>query len=283
MRIMVPLDGSELAERALAPAAVMLHHAQPPRELMLTRTIRDTIMTTDLAQDEAPYALEEAGDACLHYLQTVAKEPFLTDLTISEKIGTGDPARVICAQAQEAQVDFLMLTTHGRSGVVHALLGSVAEAVARHATVPTLIVRPTGETFSDPEHVTCTVALDGSSASEAVITPAAQLVRLFNGTLHLVRVLPDPQTTGQNERAEAYLGALCRHIGQQGVRVTHQLVWGEPVAQIVAVSQQRPTDLVALATHGRTGIDRWLQGSVAFDILRHLAAPTLIVHAPRDA
>jgi nucleotide-binding universal stress UspA family protein len=283
MRIMVPLDGSELAERALAPAATALHHTPPPRELILTRIIRDTLTTTDLAQNDMPFSIEEAGETYFEYLHTIAQQTNLADLTISEKIGTGDPARVICAQAQEAQADFLMLTTHGRSGVAHALLGSVAEAVARHATVPTLIVRPIGATFPNPEHVTCIVALDGSSASEAAITPAVRLVRLFNGSLHLVRVLPDPQTKEQSQQAETRLTALCRRVGQQGVRVTHQLVWGEPVAQIVALSQQRPTDLVALATHGRTGIDRLLQGSVAFDILRHLATPALIVRAQSHA
>jgi nucleotide-binding universal stress UspA family protein len=182
------------------------------------------------------------------------------------------------------------MSCHGRSGLASVVLGSVANEVARKAEIPTLLLRPTLASNYDARSTqpfTVLVPLDGLPLAEQVLEPAAQIAHALHGQLRLLRVLPMP--TGQvlldRDRiaaAEAYLTPLCERFVAAGVPAHQTLAFGDPGTAIIQDAQKGKCDVIALATHGRTGVDRFFMGSVAGWLLEHARLPLLIVrpHAP---
>ncbi len=290
MRMLVPLDGSELAERALAPAAQLMRRAGEGT-LFLVRVV---VNPSVAASDESGYSptaaqsilgLESSVDQ--DYLTSVASRPELAELRVKTIVVMGLPAAAICAQARQHQIDLIVLTSHGRSGLAHLALGSVAEAVARDSRVPTLIVRAEGETLPDIGRFvppTLLVPLDGTALSEAAIEPAQTIAHLLHGTIRLLRVLPQRSFDPAKDQvladlAHKYLTAVHDRLQEAGVNTHRELAWGEPAHEIVQESQRHHVDIVVLATHAYTGMDRLAHGSVAEAVLRQTRLPVLIVSA----
>jgi nucleotide-binding universal stress UspA family protein len=141
--ILVPLDGSERAEYALPLTARLAHHADGT--LVLIRVVN--VATDYWPAIAAPYpsALQAAIDGELEdataYLQRVAASTELAGLNVITTTMYGSAAPVIVAAAVEYHADLIVMCSHGRTGVTHAIMGSVAEKIARHTTVPVLVIR----------------------------------------------------------------------------------------------------------------------------------------------
>jgi nucleotide-binding universal stress UspA family protein len=140
------------------------------------------------------------------------------------------------------------------------------------------------------------VPLDGSKLAELALPEADQMARLSNAPLHLVRVIDVTQMPwygmfaasmdqatyegaieDETKQSDAYLDAVARQYTDSGITVTHELLRGRTVPQLVAVAQSG--DLIVIASHGRGGISRWFLGSVAEDLLRHATVPVLLIRA----
>lgn len=286
MQILVPLDGSSLAERALETACTLAELAPTTSTITLLRVGTYPVITMG-AESLSPMTasvqiMESEIEEATAYLQVVSQQPRLRSLQVNTRVERGDSAKMICAVAHELTADLVILSTHGRTGLSHLILGSVAESVARDAHLPVLLVHATGEALSTPDGSTplnIVVPLDGSSLSEYVLGTAIQLARTLHGTITVLRVLPETSSAHgvTKEEALSYLSTWKEQLNALGIVVNTNLAVGDPAQQILATAQ-RQRGLVALATHGRSGLARWVEGSIAVTLLQRMTLPILIVH-----
>jgi nucleotide-binding universal stress UspA family protein len=205
----------------------------------------------------------------------------------------GDPADWIIAFAGDA--DLIVMTTHGRGAAERALFGSVADRVARHAPVPTLLIRGHDAAAGPPRVARVIVPLDGSALAARALPVAASVARDLGVPIHLVRVLDDDVVRASVAAGPAAAGAYARaqeetrRRAEEDLARQAQALRGQDLTASVAILTGRPgealidaiapTDLVVMTTHGRGGVRRWLLGSVADKLVREAAAPVLLVPA----
>jgi nucleotide-binding universal stress UspA family protein len=262
LRILVPLDGSAEAESILA-AVLPLARLKPVRLTLLGAVPKDTsLRTTESYLAKAERALERKG---------------IEGLT---KVCIGDPVTAILRQASPDRADILAMATHGRSGLRRLLMGSVAEEVVRRASIPLIVCRPRSR-MEGWIHV---VTLDGSSQAEAVLDDLVPLTRLLGATLHLLHVehqIPifgTPRKPGQARDADArsYLERLACQTRARAVSTVVTVRRGAPGPEILRYAAEVRAGLVAMATHGRTGLNRAFLGSVAEAVLRKATCPLML-------
>jgi nucleotide-binding universal stress UspA family protein len=257
LRILLPLDGSSEAEGILA-AVLPLSERRPLRLTLLN------VIPKHVARPEAEAYLARAMSALRRPGVQVRSESCL-----------GDPASAIVAHAVSERADLIAMTTHGRSGLRRLLLGSVTEQVLRRAPFPLITCR-SGCRMAGWAHV---VALDGSPRAESILDDVLPLTRLLGATLHLLHV----RTRAAGPQVGGYLQRIARHCAGDGVEVTTAVREGPAIREILRYAEEVRAGLVALATHGRTGLDRALMGSVAEEVLRRTSCPLLLRREVRRA
>ncbi len=189
-RILVPLDGSSRAERAL-PVAARIAQAEGG-SVVLFRALPIPLLSASLFGQDASseWLLEEEVAGATAYLDDLKASQVLRDIAVSCVVQDGDPAQVILEYAEAHQVDLIVLCSHGRSNLGRWVLASVAEHLVRHAPMPILVLHTDGATpleTNAPEHLFCAlVPLDGSTLAEAALGPA----------IHLATALAAPQPAG---------------------------------------------------------------------------------------
>jgi nucleotide-binding universal stress UspA family protein len=199
------------------------------------------------------------------------------------------------------------MSTHGRTGLARWTLGSVAEKVARAANVPLLLVRSFRRTSKGdlepivPEEIPfrrMLVPVDGSETSMSVLGPAGKFAQLYGSNVLVLHVetpyvpptpvlpgmdvvLPHmvPPATPSNE--DDVTAKAAHRFEQLGLQATRLTTVGEPASEILDLSVNRGIDLLALGTHGRSGLARWALGSIAERVLRSGEVPILLVRAAR--
>lgn len=310
-RIIVPLDGSPFAEQALPLAATIARRAGGV--LTLVR-VHVPPPAPGPGQDAslASFDLDAADRASTgEYLQRMAAHTgegaaLRTGTTL---VDASTPAEAICREAAETGAAMIVMSTHGRTGVRRALLGSVADGVLRRATVPVLLWHPADVPSPEVpalEHVL--VALDGSTWAEQAVPPAAALAEALGARLTLARVVahvvrpvatelaaisatpyagvtyvpPEVDyeaTMRELERSRGYLAKLAERVraSHRALPVGVQAVTGEdPGAVVARLAGEVHADVVALATHGR-GASRLVVGSTVDHVLRARRGATLVV------
>jgi len=250
LRILLPLDGSSEAEGILA-AVLPLSERRPLRLTLLSAVPKH------VGRPAMDAYLARAGRALGH-----------SDVDVRAESCLGDPAAAIVAHAISDRADLIAMTTHGRSGLRRLLMGSVTEKVLRQAPLPLITCRSGGR-MEGWAHV---VALDGSPRAESILDDVLPLTRLLGATLHLLHVRTGPS----DPPAAGYLQRIARHCAGDGVEVTTAVREGPAIREILRYAEEVRAGLVALATHGRTGLDRALMGSVAEEILRKSTCPLLL-------
>jgi len=189
------------------------------------------------------------------------------------------------------------MATHGRSGINRWLLGSVAEKVIRGSSNPLLLVRADDDQQgTDAALHSIIVPLDGSALAESVLPMVVQVAKVFDADLLLLRAfelpasayygrenyLPNYQELTDQFCAEAqhYLDAQVAALKAQGLsRVSSLLREGVGAEEIIRCARERPRSLIAMCTHGRSGVKRWVLGSVTEKVVRHSGDPVLVVSA----
>jgi len=235
-RILVPLDGSKRAERAV-PVAARLARASHGSVVLLRAISMPIEFWPAFAIPEAKLA--EAGfdadrDSVEMYLADVTRSPALNGVPTETEVRFGLPASTILAVAHASHADLIVLCSHGYTGMTHWVLGSVAEKVARHAPIPVFVLREGGPVPAGPHPditrpLRALVSLDGSSHAKAALEPAAKLVAALAapeaGSLHLVRVVKPvtPEYEGQDpegreqflHKAKRYLSFTAEHLRER--------------------------------------------------------------------
>jgi nucleotide-binding universal stress UspA family protein len=269
-KVLIPLDGSELALAALYTLRPLLIGATKP-EVTLLRVLGDS---------EAQAATEELDRA-----RALLEAWGLTTATILER--EGDAADRILACAEALGVDLVAMSSHGHSGVTRMVRGSVAERVLRRCTAPLLLCTPQSGGVGDyPAFRQILVPLDGSELAEQILPDVEKIALACESEVTLLRVdglLAMPPSVGATPRAwdpehiEKALSPLNPQrdaLQQAGVTVGRQVAYGSPADQVLRAAQK--TDLIAMTTHGRSGASRWFFGSVAEAVLREAACPLLV-------
>jgi len=260
--VLVPLDGSPLAESVLDPVvrlvkatqgSILLFHAVTPVESFGTSA--------------SEFVTKERKRAAL-YLARLAEKVGDPGIGIEERVVTGEPSRAIATTAGKEKVDLIAMSTHGRSGVREWALGSVAERVLRSTLIPALIFRgkPVGR-FSIRRIL---IPLDGSETSMQVLEPACDLAESLMAEIFLLHVGRHiPETV---ERA-------VRQVKRRRIPEKMILRKGDPTKVILQTAKDLDCDLVAMTPTGASQKERIFFGSVAEEILKKVERPVLMVRS----
>ncbi|HEY7270963.1 MAG TPA: universal stress protein [Dehalococcoidia bacterium] len=288
-KIVVPLDGSHLAETALCRLWQLKGLGR--QEVVLVGVITDT--------DEAVQGLdaytEKAQVLMAAYLHDTAKKLELqADVTTQLRFGKADVE--VRKVADSIGADFVLLTTHGRSGFERWSVGSVADKIIRGADRPTLVIGPRAmkqEPLREIKRIL--VPLDGSEVGEKAVSVGAQWAKALDASLHIVRVVSlaplmasDPLTgyypaemiTAVEDAASEYLKEIAGRPGLGTVKAS--IMHGDAATELTSYVEGNAIDLVIMTSRGRGGAARTVLGSTA-DRMLHGPAPVLILPSTSSA
>lgn len=299
--ILVPLDGSELAEQALATASRLVHGGEGGL-LHLVTVHHPPLPPPSLGGMSAyPGIDEDARDQEIRYLEKVAARVRTEVPRVHVSVQEGwPPAQALVRYIEANGVDAVVMTSHGRTGFSRLWLGSVAENLIRRSPVPVICLRKQGTDMRKGGETLerLLLPLDGSAEAEAILEPALTFARRWeNLTLELLRVVEPvpvwepamgnvftpapPDMTRVQLEANRYLHDLAMKVRAAGFRVHAEvLVDQNPASVIVEHAQRLPGTAVAMTTHGRGGLGRLVLGSVADKVLRSATGPVLTQLAP---
>jgi nucleotide-binding universal stress UspA family protein len=296
--ILVPVDGSEMAERALAYATriaapadgnVILLRAEALTMRRRPKVVSaDPMLTTWLvpADPNARITLEAAAAGA--QADGVAAE---VDFQRYRR-GGAMAAEAILDAIRERQPDLVVMSTHGRSGLARWRYGSVADQVVRGADVPVMLVPATvTRPWPTARPLRILVPLDGSVLAEEILVPIGRLAEQLGAELLVLRVVePLPPSVRANtphsiaslqERglatARSYLARTLDRIRLVDKAVSARAIVGHPSTAIADAAREADVDLIAMVTHGRGGLKRLIMGSVAAATLQRATVPLLLI------
>ncbi|MGH2442830.1 MAG: universal stress protein [Chloroflexota bacterium] len=297
-RILVPLDGSRLAESVL------------PVVSTVAAAWNSTVILVHILERGAPSEVHgerhlRSPAEATEYLQTVAGTLRSKQVTVElhcHDAPEGDVAKSIVAHAEEHRANLILLCTHGSGRVKHILSGSIAQQVLHRGSIPVLLVRPEimekRETFSAQIIL---VPLDATAAAEVALAPATEIAKSLGARLHLVMVVP----TGDSARSERpaatllptavsaaleleeqhahdYLEDLAGSIRGPALTVTTEVRRGSTASALAEEAAEPGIDLVVVATHGKAGLQAIWAGSVTAQLLTRTHAPVLLLRRVED-
>ena len=297
-KVLVPLDGSKTAEKVLPLARCFARGLQVPVELLGVVDLAE--MARHVTADQVSIIrtlVEDATRRFENYLEGVAKN-FPTG-SVRCTVQKGNAAEAIVESAATEKNTLIAIATHGRSGLDRWLLGSVAEKVLRGASNPVLLVRATEKAplWDMATLKRIVVPLDGSELSERILPYVEALARHLDLQVTLVGVYSSPLVaggggdgfyTGQMDaliasvraETEAYLASKTEEMKRQGLNnVSFAAKEGREADEIIAMARETPDTLIAMCTHGRSGVQRWVLGSVTETVVRHTSDPVLVIRA----
>ncbi len=286
-RLLVPLDESPLAETILPVAEEWAKEEEA--EVILVRALPGP---PSLAAADSELQGRAVGEAET-YLKAVAERLERRGVKRARwGVWHEEPAAAIAQAGAEYGVEMVAMATHGRSGLSRLVLGSVAEAVIRAVQVPVLLMR--GQSAWKPWATgKVLVPLDGSESAEAILPVVERLagprdltIVLFNAVEPLASAAlseaptrPDQLMALRRGDAERYLAKVAEALWGKGLRAECAVKFGKPAETIAAFAGREQADLIAMATHGRSGLGRLLLGSVAAGVLKGASVPVLLFRA----
>lgn len=277
-RILVPLDGSELAESSFP---YVKHIAKKLNSEVI-------LMMVCLPSNYAELPLKA-------YIKNKVKEFQAKGIKTNSKILRGEAAPAILDFAQKNDIDLIVMSAHGSSGASRWSLGSCATKVLQKTNKPTLLVKSKkikAKTFN-ADLKKFLVSLDGSQFSEAIIPYIKELTKINKPDVTLIRVIEPvtlPFTTGYiehekyekeimeraKEEASRYLQKKKEIFEQEEIKASTALLKGHPANEILNYAEENNISLIAITTHGYTGITKWAYGSVAANIIESSSIPVLL-------
>ena len=297
--IMVPTDGSGFDREAIRVALRTAERNDAKVRLVRVLATGSFFGPTPKAEAtgvEADLTCSER-DRAMRELYALAAECRATSKAdISIDLHAGPVNDVLQGYARRNDVDLIVISTHGRSGLSRLSLGSVTDSLIRHTTIPVLVVKPS-TSYLNPQardvFRRIIVPLDGSMLAEQILPRVLTLANLEEAEVTLLNVLV-PQSYSQKEIAapnlpwwdkdisvaQSYLFRVAGKLRRAGVPVTTDIVISENIAGAIGdFASRENADLIAIATHGRGGLNRMLRGSVA-DAVMHSTRMSMLVFKP---
>ena len=295
-KLLVPLDGSRLAE-AVLPAARLLAEQFEATVSLLHVLERDA---PEVVHGEPHLRSVQEADA---YLERVAERCACQGASVESHVHPSeerDVAVSIIEHAREFGADLILLTTHGWGGMRDLLVGSIAQQVLGRGALPVLLVRPTGDA-SPFEVRSLLVPLDRTKEHDGAVLPVVEmLATVLHSSVHFVVAVATlgtitrdaaaaavltPTATRlalqmEEDEARAYLERIAQDLRAAELSVTLEVRRGEAANCIVAAAKTTMADLIVMATHGRAGWGAFWAGSVASKLLSRTQQPLLLVRVP---
>jgi nucleotide-binding universal stress UspA family protein len=292
-KILVPLDGSELAERALDPALAIARARDAQVLLLSVPSYHQVVPPASTGYGlVAPNHIVDLGrEDAQDYLAGLQSQARCSDCSIQTVVVEGDVAGCIVDKAAAEQVDLIVMTTHGYSGFTRWMLGSITERVLRGAPCPVLVVRQAIPLCK------ALIPLDGSSRAQEALEPGLELARILGCQVTLLRADQGEDLSsveqgllqmagagacqelveGTEDRLAYYLECLARQYRSPDLVIETAVVQAKPAEAILTYAEAEGIDLIVMATHGQSGLRRWVFGSVTEKILRQAGCAMLVV------
>lgn len=290
--IMVPLDASPFSELALPLAIELAKMSDAHVHIVCVHTPRMPGPEAAIAGDFDQMVRGWEEESLRAALARVTKQ----NVPATAELLDGQVVPALQQYVQANDVGLVVMSTHGRGGIKRAVLGSVAEEFVRKVGKPVLLLRPRSEKDEVPSYAGLArilVPLDGSETSESVLPHAIRMARLTDAELVLARIAVAPFEVAVTIGTEALSGYLER-VRQdadaylENIRETLPLDvpvrWTTAIADratdgILYCAREQNADMIAMATHGRSGWARIAMGSVAESVLHKATMPVLLIRA----
>jgi nucleotide-binding universal stress UspA family protein len=280
-RILVPTDGSPVSWQALPYAELVAKKFSSSLELLYC-------LDTEEIPDDVAATVE---NELIKELQRVAGE-LPKNLKTECVVASGRPADVIVDRAATEPGNLIALCTHGNHGLNRWILGSVTTKVVQAARSPVLVVRARSEKarIDSPRIDKIVVPLDGSDLAEKALSHAVAIAKSFDAEVVLIRAyqtrLPGSSirmykvTEIVRDAAASYLERIAEQLRPQGLKnISCEVLHGRPAGEIIDYASKIPNSLITLSSHGRSGVGRWMLGSVTTAVIRHIEQPVLVTRA----
>ena len=299
--VLVPLDGSTFAEAALPIAAKLVRTAQGRLHIFVAhQAVVPVVGMWEMVGPPEQLNEEQRRWETAYLSETAAGLGQVGDGPVRTHHTDGRPGEGICEEAGEIGADLIVMATHGRGALGRMWLGSVADFVVRHTTIPVLLVHPERDSKPSPGIALqgILVPVDLSAESEAVLDAVLTITKLTQAhvtLLHVVQLLfevseptlpypipVDPVIINQlRTDAESRLERLAERFRQRGMGVSTRVVIGASAAGAVLDALEEPGfDMVAMTTHGTRGLRRFLLGGVTDKVIRGARKPVLVLRPP---
>lgn len=294
-KILVALDESSVAEQVLPYARFLARRLTLPIELVTAVDFAGIASSASHEVRKFDTLLDDIRSATEAYLERISKT--FPEIAITHSVRIGKPADIIIDKANQEKGTLIMMATHGRSGLSRWLLGSVAEKVLRSTTNPLLLVRAGegGKHNGEVKFERIVVPLDTSALAETALSDATDLAKKLNLPITVAHAYLAPLSayysagdqynphykslaTQLKGEARKYLESKVEELKRNGVeKVSSVFLEGSPAEEIIALTRREPNSLLAICAHGRSGVQRWLLGSVTEKVVRHTEDPLLII------
>lgn len=282
-RILFPTDGSDGAKIALEHVIdVARTHDATIHVLNVADT---TVHSATRVTGEVVDALESQGEEVVAAAADAAAERGVS--TVTEVLQGGVP-ETISSYADKYGIDLVVMPTRGRTGLSRLLLGSATERVLRSSSIPVLTINPDADQFRYP-YKNVLVPTDGSDTADVALEAGVELATIHDAGVHVLSVVDvtslgidvhsEVQVNVLEERAETVIEEATGYASEQSVESVEGVVeYGSAVHRAIrSYVDEHDVDLVVMGTHGRSGLDRYLLGSVAEKIVRTAPVPVLTV------
>ncbi len=289
--ILVPLDGSNLSEASLAPAAFLAERLHAPVTLL------------HVIEQDAPSEVHKEHhltnpDEAVAYLRDAAQRAFPSSIKVKTHVHTApvsDVARSVVEHATtEFQPDLIVTCTHGRSGMHDVLFGSIAQQIVAQGQTPLLLIKPGGSRFKLDKIL---VPLDPDSMHDDSLSISKSFAKSFDCELHLLSVIPTFSTLAGEQAAagnlmpvtaQAFLDMkeenaakdLQNHLDEfhkDALKASAEVARGDPISNIVKIAEQSEADMLILSTHRKAGMGAFWARSVAPKVAQRTKTPLLLI------
>ncbi|MGD9116408.1 MAG: universal stress protein [Dehalococcoidia bacterium] len=282
-RILVPLDGSELAELALPYA----------QELAVAFKSEIILLYVGDSDEEEYRHMHEL------YLEKMATETKKLVRKVSHVLLSGKPVEEIVKYTEKNDIRLIVMASHGRSGIIPWASEGIASKITAATGVPLLLVKETKRRKAKKERLISSILLplDGSEAGEAAITRVKELKSTLEAEVILLDVVPHaqdvhtvggidhiqyPETEIETFKAEAreYLDKVYKRLQRTKGELKAEIKSGDVVKEILGYAKKKRVSLIAIATHGHSGMTKWVFGSTAQKVIQESPIPVLVVKSP---
>jgi len=299
IRLLVPLDGSPMAESVLGVVETLAVHCRA--NVILLHVIEKNAPATVHGQPH----LTDIADA-EKYLETVSLRLKSAGVSVESHVHPneeGDVAKSIVDHAAEMNPDLVVICTHGSGGLKGLLYGSIAQQALRKGTWPILLIPPSASEKSvTAGFKRILVPLDGRHGHETALNVVTPIACAFEADLHLALVIPtrgelsgeqgvsgkflpsatkamlELAVTGSQE----YLAEIIEQCRAQNLNAAAEILRGNTVTELLDHADKIQADLIVLVSHGRAGIDALFTGSIAQRIIGKAGRPLLLVKTPES-
>jgi nucleotide-binding universal stress UspA family protein len=284
-KILVPLDGSDLAEKAL------------PYTKAIAKLKNSEVILFAVSITPEGYRRDRLLKS---YLDVNAKELDSQGIQVTTTVAYGEVAEEIIEFADKNKVDLIIISTHGYSGIKRWMLGSITQKVLYGTCAPVLLIKSKSPQIAKIDFKKIMIPLDGSPFSETTFPYIEELAKGTETEILLLQVSESPVVPSYGLRpinptwekyrddlwselqkqAGEYLEKIKTNLENKGLQVKTQVAKeeiGEVAQSIMQIAQKEEIDLIVMAAHGRTGVSRWVYGSVANRIVQESAEPILLI------